>query len=829
MIFPSQHKTLVCIILCSLSTLGWAQMTKINGTVTDATNGEPIAFANIVFKATNVGTLSDENGKFFIETRNAADTLFFIILGYETQKVKIKKNIYQEIAIKLVPTNTLMDEVVVTPGENPANILLKNIIKNKKHNNQDKLNSYECEVYNKVEFDISNIDSSFKNKKVFKPFQVIFDYIDTSAINGKPYLPVFLSETVSEYFLKKNPKLEREVIKASKISGIENESVSQFTGDMYMKTNIYDNYIDVFGKQFVSPISNVGLLYYKYMIIDTDKFQGRTCYQVTFKPKSRQEPTFTGHYWVQDSTFGIVKFEMRINEKANINYVNDLVQSNEFELKNDSIWVLKKEELFVDFQLSDKTFGIFGRKTTTYTNYVVNRPRLDDFYQALGMDKTRVLDDAGKKSDEFWDKARGENLTAKEASTYKLMDTLQKVPIFRTYVDIVKTFYTGYKETKYFEFGPYYTFYSNNRLEGNRFRFGGRTSNFVSKKVMLDGYLAYGLKDELFKYGAGVTYVFKKMPRTSINLAYKHDLVQLGQSVNALMQDNLLNSFLRRHPIEKLLWLDELKVDYTKEWFTGFSNNIIIRKRILKPTTYIPFELYKQDGSIFSIPDIKTFEAGLNTHFAWAEKFVYGEFDRISLGTDYPVFNLNLTYGIPVKTIGDYHFVKTMFSVNHYFPVGPFGHFNYILTLGKTFGVLPYQLLDIHNGNETYAYDESSFNLMNYYEFVSDQYISLAATHHFDGFLLNKIPLFRRLKWREVISSRGVIGSLSNENKGFSKMLNNAVTTTYDLSHGPYLESGIGVENILKIIRVDALWRMTYMDHPNISRFGIRVMLVFDF
>jgi uncharacterized protein YneF (UPF0154 family) len=823
------NTSLIFLFICFFSSQINAQMTKIHGKVTDAATGEPIAFANVVFKATNIGTLTDENGAFFIETRNASDTLYFIILGYNTQKIKIKKYIYQEVSIKLEATTTMMEEVVVTPGENPANILFRNIIKNKKHNNQDKLSSYECKVYNKVEFDISNIDSTFKSKKVFKPFKVIFDYIDTSAINGKSYLPVFLSETVSEYYLKKNPKMEREVIVASKISGIENESVSQFTGDMYMKTNIYDNYIDVFGKQFVSPISNVGLLYYKYMIIDTAKFQGRTCYHVTFKPKSRQEPTFTGNYWVQDSTFGIVKFEMRINEKANINYVNDLVQSEEFELKNDSIWVLKKEELFVDFQLTDKAIGIFGKKTTAYDNYVVNRPRSDEFYQALGMDKTRVLDDAGKKTDEYWNTARGENLTAKEASTYKLMDTLQKVPIFRTYVDLVKTFYTGYKETKYFEFGPYYTFYSANKIEGSRFRFGGRTSNTFSKKIMLDGYLAYGLKDATFKYGGGATYVFKKMPRISINAAYKHDFVQLGQSVNALMQDNLLNSFLRRHPIEKLTWLDEYKVDYMKEWFTGFSNDIIIRNRILKPTKYIPFEIYKQDGSTLPISNIKTVEVGFNTHFAWAEKFVYGEFDRISLGTDYPIVNLNMTYGFPVKNLGDYTFYKVMLSVNHYFPIGPFGHFNYIATLGKTFGTLPYQLLDIHNGNETYAYDESSFNLMNYYEFVSDQYASLAITHHFDGFFLNKIPLFRRLKWREVVSSRGVIGSLSNANKGFSKLLNNTTTTTYDLSRGPYLESGIGVENILKIFRVDALWRMTYMDHPGISRFGIRVMLVFDF
>lgn len=806
---------------------GFAQMTKVRGKITDANTGEPIPYANVVFKITNVGTLTDDNGAYFIETRNASDTLIFKIIGYKQQRIKVKRNVYQEINVALQPDNKQLEEVTVVPGENPANILLKKIIQNKKRNNQDKMQSYECEVYNKVEFDISNIDSTFKKKKVFRPFQVIFDYIDTSAVNGKPYLPVFLSESVSDYYMKKNPKLEREVIKATKISGIENESVSQFTGDMYMKTNIYDNYIDVFGKQFVSPISNVGALYYKYMIVDTAKFQNRTCYQVTFKPKSKQEPTFTGNYWVQDSTFGIVKFEMRINEKANINYVNDLVQSNEFELVNDSIWVLKKEQLFVDFQLTDKAFGVFGRKTTNYDNYVVNHPRPDEFYNALGLDKTRVLEDAGQKNEQYWDTARRENLTAKEASTYKLMDTLQKVPIFRTYIDIVKTFYTGYKETKYFEFGPYYAFYSYNKIEGNRFRIGGRTSNNVSKKIMLDGYLAYGLRDQKFKYGGGFIYIFKKLPRNSVQCSYKHDLVQLGQSANAFLEDNVLNSFLRRNPNNKLTGLNEYKVDFKKEWFTGFSNDLIFNHRDLQPSEFVKFKL---NNTIDSTPlkHIKTLEIGFNTHFAWAEKFVYGEFDRISLGTDYPIFNINMSWGIPHKSLGDYTFFKVMASVNHYFPVGPFGHFNYVLNAGKTFGTLPYPLLDLHNGNETYAYDETAFNLMNYYEFVSDQYVSLALTHHFDGFFLNKIPLLKKLKWREVVSVKGVMGSLSSENKNYSDF-SSVSTGLTDLSKKPYMEMGAGVENILKIFRVDALWRLTYLDHPDISKFGIRVMLVLDF
>lgn len=800
-----------------------AQTTKVRGKITDAATGEPIPFVNVVYKTTNMGTISDDNGVYFIETKNASDTLIFLLMGYNTQKVKIRKFIFQEVNILLEPSNTQLDEVTVRPGENPANVLVKKINERKRFNNQDKMQSIECDKYNKMEFDICNIDSTFKQKRAFRPFQVIFDYIDTSAVNGKPYLPVFLSESVSKFYSKKNPSLEREVIEGSKITGIKNESVTQFTGDMYLKTNIYDNYIVLFKKQFISPVANVALLYYKFMVIDTAIIQGRTTYQVTFKPKTKSEPTFTGNFWVQDSTFAIVKYEMRINEYANINYVNDLVQMNEFELVDDSVWVLKKEELFVDFRLTEESFGIFGKKTTTYRNYVVNKPRPDEFYTGMGLDNTIVQENALDRNEQFWDTIRHEELTAKEQSTYQMMDTLRKVPIFRTYIELVKMFFTGYKETKYFEFGPYYTFFSFNEIEGARIRIGGRTSNYFSTKVMLDGYTAFGTSDLTFKFGSGITYMLDKQPREKIRLAWKHDLEQLGQSDNAFLQDNIINSILRRNPNNKLTWVDEFRVSYEREWFMGFGHTPYLFQRTIRPSKFVTFNVMNGTDTLV-VDNIKSLEMGVKTHFAWGEKFLTGEFDRISLGTNYPIFNLDLGYGIPLQGLGDHRYFKIHLGIDHTMPLGLIGRFNYIIDMGKIFGSLPYPLLELHKGNETYGYDDYAFNLMNYYEFVSDQYTSLALIHHFDGFFFNKIPLLRRLKLREVVSAKGVVGTLSNDNKASS-----AFPSTLSELKTPYVEAGAGIENILKLIRIDALWRLTYLDRPNISKFGVRLKLVFDF
>ncbi len=801
-----------------------AQLTKVRGKVIDSKTKLPLPFVNITFKGTTIGTITDFKGNYFIETRYPSDVLQVSYIGYKTKDFKVNKKVFQTINIELETENINLQEIVVKPGENPSHKILRKIIKNKHENNPDKIETYQYEVYNKMEIDINNIDDDFKKQKVFKHFQFVFDYVDTSVVTGKSYLPAFITETLSDYYYQKSPKKEKEIIKANKISGVENESISKYTGQMYLDVNIYDNYINIFGKGFVSPIAKFGLMYYKYYLVDSSFIDNKWCYQISFKPKRKQEPTFTGDFWVNDTTFAIKKAKIRIAEDANINFVNDFVANLEYSRINNKTWFLTKQKLFVDFNLSDKSTGFFGRKTTTYRNIVIDKPMSNSFFSKSATQETTTLDGALEKSDEYWQKVRHEKLSKKESSIYNMIDSVKEVPVFKTFVDFVTTLVTGYYVKDYFKYGPYYSFYSFNSIEGNRIRLGGRTSLKFSKRLLLSGHVAYGDKDKRFKYALGFLYMVSKKPRISIGGSYKHDIEQLGRDKRAFFQDNILASVLTREYNNKLTMVNETKCFFEKVWYQGFSNKLIFNHRTIFSTQYVPF-MHINDGiDTVNYNSLISSEITLNTRFAYNEKYVSGNFLRTNLGTKYPILNLDLTTGLKNVFHSNFEYYKVNFSIKHKFNINPFGKFKYVVDAGKYFGKTPYAFLQLHEGNETYALNNCAFNMMNYYEFVSDEYASLFAEHHFEGFFFNHIPLLRRLKWREVVEGKALIGRLNEKNRDvivFPKTLTG-------LSK-PYFEAGLGVENILHIIRIDAMWRLSYLDNPNIPKFGIRAKLQIKF
>ena len=805
--------TLLALLLLTSGAI--AQVTKLRGRVTDSQTGEPLPFVNVSFVGTTIGTVTDFDGNFFLETRTPGDSLSVSYLGYFPKRVAVKKGVFQELNFSLEPESFSLEAVVVKPGENPAHKILRNIIKNKNRNNTDNLDSYSYESYNKIEVDLNNVDENMKNKKIFKQFQFIFDYVDTNAVTGKAYLPIFISEAISDYHFQRRPKVEREIIKATKISGVKNESVAQFTGKIYQKVNVYDNYINVFDQGLVSPIADAGLLYYKYYLIDSAYIGNKWCYQVSFKPRRRQEPTFTGDFWVNDTTWAIVKTQVRIASDVNINFVNDLVATAEYKLLNDTLWFPDKLTLFVDFNLTDKTTGFLGHKTTVYNNVKVNTP-LPQSLEAVN-EPVVVRDSAMQKSNDYWQTARPFELTEKEAGIYSMVDSVQQVPMYKTFIDIVNMFVNYYYVVGKFEIGPYYKTYSFNEIEGNRFRVSGRTSNAFSTRLMISGFAAYGDKDNRFKYGLGGLYMINKSPREAVSIDYKSDIEQLGQSPNALTEDNILTSILRRNPNYKLSLVKEFTLSYQKEWITGFSNSITFNHKVVFPTEYIPFTQVS-DGAM--LPRITNAMLTINTRWQKDERFVAGEFERVSLGSPYPELNFNVSGGLKGVLNSDYDFLKLHFNYYHKFNINPFGYARLIVDAGKIFGKVPYPMLQLHEGNETYAFDRYAFNMMNYYEFASDQYVSVFFEHHFQGFFLNRIPLMRRLKWREVAAGKFLVGSISDENKNvleFPLGLN-------EVSE-PYYEVSVGVENIFKVFRVDAMWRLSHLENPDIEKFGVRVGL----
>jgi hypothetical protein len=804
----------------------YAQKTKVYGYVTDALKGDTLPFVNVSFKDSKIGTISDLNGKYVLESYYATDSIVVSFVGYRKLTLKVVKDKEQRLDIKLYPSTTDLPEIIIKPSdENPAHPIIRKVLVNKDINNREKLDHFQYEVYNKIELDINNITEEFTESKAFRKFDFIFDNIDSTSADKK-FLPVFISESLSDFYYRKKPKTEKEYIKATKVSGIENESVAQFTGDMYQKVNIYENFLPVFGKNFVSPISDRGFNYYRYYLIDSMFVDKYWCYQIEFTPKRKGELTVEGTMWVNDTTYAIKVVEGKIAKDANINFVNELTVKQTFEQVENEVWMLVLDELLVDFQIGEKQMGFYGRKVTSYRNFAINQPKEDSFYS--GVENIFVVDGAADKSDSFWQENRHVELTRSQQGIYHMIDTLGSLPIVKTYIDIIQTISTGYYVWNKVELGPYSSLWSYNVVEGHRFRMGLRTSNDFSKKIELSGYLAYGIEDQLIKYGAATRFFITKKPRRMVHLVYKYDVEQVGISSNSFNTTGAV-TFFRRNPLNKLVFNEEFRASYTREWFQGLSSTLLMRNANFMPIGVTTFNRINADNSISPLQTLTATEVGFYTRFAYNEEFLSGEFDRISLGTKYPILSVNYTYGMPNVLGSEYNYHKVVFNYQHKIPMGILGTMRYQFEVGKIFGNAPYPLLEVHNGNETWGYSESAFNMMNILEFVSDEYISFKVRQHFDGLFLNKFPLIRKLKWREVATLTGVWGRLSDANRDLMLL----PTFTSTLQDKPYLELAAGIENVFKFLRFDVLWRMTYLDNEydgiRVSPIGFRMKFQFNF
>lgn len=812
------------VILLLLAAPAVAQKTIVTGRVYDAETNEPLPFVNIYFQDSKVGTTSDMSGNYRIETYYPTDSLVASMIGYERKAARIRPDRPQVVDFPLRVSGIALGAVTVVAdkkAKDPAVELMKKVVRNKKANNREKLSAYEYDVYNKIEFDMNNIDESFTQRKVMKPFDFVFENIDSTS-EDKPFLPVFLTESVSRYYYRKNPRSSREIIEATKVAGIKNESVSQFLGDMYQGTNIYENYIEAFGKSFVSPLSDFGTLSYKYYLLDSANLGKYKCYKVAFKPRRKGELVFEGEMWIHDTTYAVKQIDASVGATANINWINGFRVYHEYDQVQPEVWMLTKEKVVIDFNIADKAVGFYGRKTTIYSDFTINAEKEDNFYNTFN--NIVVEEGANDHSDAYWQTARPEKLSENENKVYEMVDTIQNIPAFRTYVDIITLFVSGYYEMKYVDLGPYFTTFSFNQIEGPRFRLGGKTNSDFSTRVEFSGYAAYGIKDERFKFQGATRYFISKKPRQIISASVRHDLEQLGQSANAWRTDNILSSVFRRSPNNQLNAFEEYRVGYEVEYFPGLSNSFTFNRRDIWSVGAIPFQQYDKEGNLHNVNRLSTSEVGITTRFAFDEKFISGDLDRISLGTTYPVIQANVSLGIKGCLDGEYEYQRVALNIRDRIPINPIGQSDVTLEVGKIWGTLPFPLLMMFSGNQTYFYDEYAFNLMNYYEFVSDEWMTLYWTHHFNGLFFNKIPLFRRLKWREVATVRAAIGGLSDRHRSQLEFPENL----HRLSK-PYVEGGVGVENILKIFRVDALWRMSYLNHSNVVPFGVRVTFQIDF
>ncbi|MCL4482064.1 MAG: DUF5686 and carboxypeptidase regulatory-like domain-containing protein [Bacteroidetes bacterium] len=799
------------VILLSVQ-LSQAQKTVISGKITEASTGLPIPYATIVFKGTFIGTMSDLNGNFNLSTLTPTNTVEISSIGYKKKEIAVQLKKAVNLDIQLEEDIIMTGEVVVRPGENPAIPIFKKIIEHKKENNPANFPSWHSRLYSKTEVDLKNIDKSLRTKKLLQSFDFVFDYIDSLKTEGKAFLPVFFSETFSNYFHESGNTKDREEIVANKASGMTTNMISKFTGKIYEGLNPYDNYLMIKDVGLVSPLNGMGLQFYKYYLIDSTFNEGKKYYKLSFKPKSSQSPTFKGSLWIEADNYALTKIDLQLSEKANINFVNNFKYEVEYS-KVGARWTPKNEIIVLDVDIQknprSKRIGVIGRKSNFYEDFTFEKA---EGVKLEANERITVHEDAMNKTEKFWDESRPIELQKRELGIYKMVDSIKHVPLYKTTSEYVYMFYYGFRDLGKIELGQYYSLYSNNMVEGNRFKFGARTTMKFNKNLRLNGYVAYGSKDREFKYNGGFEYYFSKKPKDYLTIQYKHDYEIFGKSKNAFMIDNILNTLLKKTPYNKLNLVDRLEIRYEKEWVAGLTNSFAFNGTKFYSAPYVKF--VSPAGNL--IPSISASELSLNTRYAPNEYYIQDGFERSKFENTRPIFNFNMSLGVKGLLGGEYNYFKAEAQINQKLKLNPFGFTYYTIQAGKIWGDVPFPLMKIHEGNDTYAYDFYAFNLMNMQEFVSDKYLSLFIEHHFQGYFLNKIPLFRKLKWRELAGVRTLIGS-------YDPSQHNAMlfpTGMKGLQNNPYTEVSAGLENIFKVFKIVGIWRFNKLDNTS-SKFGV--------
>ena len=793
----------------------------INGKVEDMNTGEGIPFAIVYFPHTQSGTSADLNGNFIIKKEKLpSDTLHIQALGYTAVNKILRKSQYDyNMIIELGRASASLNDVVIHAGEDPAVVLLRHIIARKPYNNPDKADNYKYVAYNRLEADLQRMTKSeFDKIPILKNYSFIFNNIDSTS-DSKPFLPLYLTETLSDFYFRRSPKKQREFIKASMVKGVNNGNVVKYLGSLYQNVNVYKNFIPIFDKKYVSPISNEGLFYYKYSIKDTQQAYGHNIILVQFTPKRPGENCFTGDFWVVDSVYSIQRMSMDVSKLANINWVDRVSLYQEF-APVDSFWFPIKDKFIANFTAysSNKLPGMIGRKTTTYHNVVINDTSVTNVLDDPQWKTDVVTTDSAKtKTNDWWLHNRPDSLTKNEKAINKTVDTINSMPITTFYKHLITFLVSGVQDVGPLQLGPYFYIYSHNPVEGDRFRISLGTPRSI-KDAHITGFVAYGDKDKRFKWGFTELWLLQRHPRMYLYSYYVHDIDQTTDYYDQLGADNIFSSLFRKPGVPwKLAFSDDERVEFYKEYYKGFSHKLILQHRQYTPYAPLPFANIFTDQNEKPASSVISSEVGVELRYAYKEKYVEGQYLRVNLGSKYPIVDFEADAGIKNVLNSAYQYQKTLLSVTESVNIPPLGHLYYNVFAGKYFGTLPYPLLNIQPGNEYLYYNRYAFEMMNTYEFISDQYVGFNMEHDIGGGIFNRIPLLKKLKFRQFWTAKGVIGSLNKDN---TELNLNKGFPFRTLQGSPYLELGTGVSNIFRIFRIDFDWRVTPAPLHNEAKSG---------
>ncbi len=827
--------------------------TTIKGVIKDAGTQKPIQYVSIYFKG-GKGVTSAEDGTFTITTSNPKLTvLIFSYVGYKTVTKNIwpdkeqEINVYMEVAEnKKGVTVKATRRGKYTNKNNPAVELIRRVIENKNKNRVTEAYDYvSYEQYEKMELMLTKTPEKLLNNKFLKNFKFIFQNTDTTKIQGRAMLPCYLDETLSQRYYRKNPEKNKVFILGEKKVDFKEyldvEGISSYLDRMYENVEVYDNNISLLGNTFLSPIADASPTFYRFYLRDTIELDGIKLARLDFSPRNLEDLLFKGTLFVTlDGNYSVQKLIMSISKHANLNFVRELHVNQDFAKGPDGRFHVEMSNTIVEFALSKGAqSSIVGERTVSFKDYKINQPAPDSIYQGNGI--VKLFNEKQNQTDSFWQVHRTPQLSEAESKVYSNIDSLTNLKSFRTFMDIATLLLAGYKSFGPYEVGPVNAFYSFNPVEGFRLRVGGRSTTKFNPNIYLENYVAYGFKDKKWKYFGSLAYSFNgssiySFPNNFVRVSVQRDTKIPGQELQFVVEDNFLLSFKRGNN-DKWLYNDIYKAEYVREFGKDFGYTLGIKNWKQTPAGVIVYNKQESNGTITNIPNLTTNELSAELRWSPHQQFYQGKRFRIPIVNKYPLIRLRYIAGIKGLFKGEYNYHTLNLNIDKRAYLSQLGFADIVLEGGYTFGKLPYPLMTVHRANQTFSYQLNSYNLMNFLEFVSDHYAALSIDHKFNGFFFNKIPLLKKLQWREVISGKILWGGVRNENNPAYNQSTlkfpvddvNQLPTTYALGKTPYIEVSAGITNVFKLLRIDFVKRLTYLNNPNVTEWGIRSRLRFDF
>lgn len=829
------NQLLRTVVTGCLLLLGWPLLTTaqsiytISGRVTDAATGEGIPFASIAVKGLTNGTTSDADGRYILRTKQLADSIQVLSLGYKTRSYRLIHVDKQIIDAQLVAAATKLQEVkVYAKGGDPAYRIMGETVRKRDQFNPAQLSAYEYESYTKIEGYINNF--SQKRKKNRKPGPISRLLGKLPAItdeNGNPAVPVFISETYSNFFARTSPEKVKEKVLKSHVTGVgvsDGGLIAQLTGASFQQYNFYRNSLYVLRKDIPSPVGAQWETVYTFRLKDTVALNDAVCYEIEFSPKRASDLAFGGTVWIDTLRRALVQIDARVDKRANINFVDELHIEQSWESTASGIRFPTQTQVTIDTdQPTPRSPGALIRFFATARNITENNPHEVDFYDP----SIELADDYREADAAFWKSVRPDSLSPSEWQAMRVVDSVRNVPFIKVAGEIIKLGVLGYKPLNklHIDLGPILYSYASNTVEGHRLRLGMRTNTGFSRKWLLSGYLAYGTKDETFKYSANIEYIVSRKPWTVIGVKRSYDLERVGVSADNIGNNSLFAAYSRFGTIRRPYFQEDNLLYFRREMGRGFTQTFALRNRTFEPLFPFAFQPQPNDDDQTIRSNYRTTELISETRFAPDEVILQNDNVRVSAGaTRKPIYTLRYTLGIRGALGGDFTYQRIAVTMKHSFRMGVLGRTYYSIGAGIIPSSVPYPLLYTPLGNESSFYVGNAYNLMNYFEFVCDRWATLQVEHNFGGLLFNRLPLLRQLKWRELITAKVLAGSVSSANLGMipaTDGFGQPVEGFSSLTQTPYIEVGYGIDNIFKVLRVDAIHRLTYRD--NLTRTGIPV------